>query len=1413
MSTSDGAAAPAPPPDARTAMLESRRQAFQMSQQAATRVERSDTHPVPRNEALKSSALNGTVAMMANVDVPRYTSHGVPLGPRQGHGLHVVGGGGGAHTASGRFRADLLFPGGEPVAAPPAARPPRPQAAAGSSTGAVGAGSDGSGSGGGIGGGDDVDRGGEAAAASGAAAAPQPHHPQPKKTLSGLRFARHMAQRADPSYDLDGDGTVSQTDFFFATRYDKDGDGNLTQEEKVEARKIMKEDAAKFVFVKGGNPAASAAHRVMQKDGVVLSEQLEGGWAQLTRAKMGQGGPASKVPFDVQMQGGQVVSTGALAKHDGDIDMDDSDNVALMHTKGQVVSFDNVVVKPGFREELSKSGLTSQRELKFRRKIAGRADISFDLDGDGMVSQKDFFFATRFDKDGSGVLDQEERVAAAKLMKEGFGGSFHFVRSSGPSDAAHRILQKDGVVMSEEGGGGGFAALARARRDKETVKIGADGNIKEGENGAGSAGGGKAPVHDVLMTDEGRVAMQHIEGVQYDFDQIPTKPQFRPGLLQSGSSTRSELLMRRRGAKYPHISMDLDGDGAVSQADYWFSKRYDVDDSNSLDAEERPKAMRDYKEGYQKRFVTLSSSSGPGMAHRVHTTKAGEVLSEGEGLMTGGAGAAYDANQRLATLGVVPALDLPPDRMLQPGLLDKHAAAATGRDAAARAQKPVAVTSMGGVLGVDRVVLRHPDGTQESYGGYGGGMGANALNNMTARPPAAMGLSRAPEADAPDVGSFTVERDHHEPSGLRLETSEGDEPARSQQESSFVLRGRPADVWMQAPFAQAGVGGAREAHRQDAELAANKDMAMANSLATRTQLLAARRVRAERDEQRGGNAHDALAAGSATGLLPPPPDPGQRGSSGLLALSAGESALRSTLAQQEQRAHLPVYLLRAEENRELLPVIKEDLPHETVKPGALPEGVRTHEASRRTALVAARQRELKLAALELTRQPADAVHLPPLYDAEFNDHHAHSHALVAEGQEALSKTHSQLGRRRLAERFQAALKWAPPEPYGVHAHPLPSFAKKLNETRTAWHQDRSHLEGFRTNFEGSPISRARRDEKDEAFRHVPDNVDPVPPQYDPELRHTVRDAHLNGTVHSSRGAMAETRSGIGARRPVLLVSGALHEDESANALSGDPFKEREVDPRKLGSYLRKHGLSLPDKPSQIDPWALAREQRADKDAFVPAFDVARPGGRSATTLHKNISAPKSTLPGPQAVPLARTMQSLKAGQMWSSAVLEYRQRLEPASEHLDARGKEARLDPRDVAPMFSSFARDGAFREPFVAAAVPFAPLSPQLVRDVPARRSSVYGAAVEAGGIDGGGAGGARGGGGAGAGAGGGGGAGGAGGEGGGTGADVSGAGATRLHATRSLPRPQTQPRLTSTLQGLASTAASGAVRTRGIF
>jgi hypothetical protein len=1283
----------------REELLATRRLAYQQSQKEATASHpHNDIHP--KQQASKTSVLNTTTSLMSNTETPRYNLHGQPLPPGIGFGVAIVSAKDKAHTATGKFRSDIVFDtkaskqhvdsssSSVDIAgsAPPLVYKP-------------------------------YERGGDQSANL-------PGAKPPKKTLSDMRFQRRMAQRADPSFDIDGDGTVSQTDFFFATRFDTSGDGHLSTQEKLDARKIMKEEEAKFMFIKGG-PAETFAHRVQQKDGVVMSEQLEGGWDALTRSTKGTSSQG-ELPFVVQGASGALVSgtgTAGIQKANIDIDMDDSDNVALMHTKGQVFDYENVCVKPAYRVELDKSGLKSLADLRFKRKIAQRADQSFDLDGDGQVSQKDFFFATRFDKDGSGVLDPFERATAAAAMKEGFGSQLHFVRTSGPSDKHHRIQQRDGVVMSEELRGGGYGKLAQARMDGNTARIGADGNIKEDEKKkkdpdvVGVDEKGK-PVFEVTMTDEGRVALQHVDGVVYDFDQIPIKPQYRPGLLKSGSSTRSELLLRRRKEKYPDLSMDLDGDGAVSQADYWFSKRYDVDDNNSLDPVEKEKAVKDYKEGYQKRFVTISSSAGPGGAIRVHQV-GDQVLSEGEGLLTGRNDQKYDKTKRLSTHGVVPGLDLPEDRMLQPGLLTKAALKQLGR-LEETGGKPVAVGSVGVIPGVSRVILRNPDGTQMAYGGFASGVGANNLNNCTGTIQAATGRLVGPGSDAYDEPVV----DREEGTFRQILTVEDGVPEpRPLHATSFALRGRPSDVWAHAPYANAGEGGTIEAHASNEELASNKNISTSETLLTRTQLLKARRLRSERDEQMGHTTgYEAKAAGHLSGIFEDAIADATYATSSTAAnaLNAGEAALRSTLNAKEN-CHLPLYMVTAVKAHTDLPPVPEDLPHESVKPMSLPEAVRTHEATRLSALQAIRKRDLKEHALELTRQPINAVHMPELYGAEFNDHHAHDKPLISEGQQELSKTSSQLTRRRIAERFEAALRWAPDQPQGVHGRDLPSFAQKHNSELKPWWTDKTHMEGFRTNFEGSPISSAKRAENDENIRGVKDYIDPIPDEFNPALRHTVRDTHMNGQVHTSTGTMAETMTGIGAKAPRLMVSGAIHEVEDVNALNGDPFKNRTIHPRKLDRYLRKHGLTLPENPNLIDPWEIAKRQREDPNFFIPEFHKGKLGNRSRSTLHKNLTAVNNGLPGPKP-DLGRTVQGIKDGRMWTSAVIEYKQGLQTHAEHLDVTGKETRPNPIELLPLYSSFTHDNVYVEPFVAEHVPYRPMDASLVRDVPPRRNSVYG-------------------------------------------------------------------------------------------
>lgn len=59
-------------------------------------------------------------------------------------------------------------------------------------------------------------------------------------------------------------------------------------------------------------------------------------------------------------------------------------------------------------------------ELQKRIRASGTPHPSYDLDGDGYVSQEDYRLAKRFDFDGNGVLDPEERKIGQRVLAEEF---------------------------------------------------------------------------------------------------------------------------------------------------------------------------------------------------------------------------------------------------------------------------------------------------------------------------------------------------------------------------------------------------------------------------------------------------------------------------------------------------------------------------------------------------------------------------------------------------------------------------------------------------------------------------------------------------------------------------------------------------------------------------------------------------------------------------------------------------------------------------------------------------------------------------------------------------------------------------------------------------------------------------------
>lgn len=515
--------------------------------------------------------------------------------------------------------------------------------------------------------------------------------PSRHRTRTELLAARRDAQRAPASYDLDGDATVSQREFFYATKFDTNGDGDLSQAEREEASRLMKSEASKLIFLSTGglgpvrgnfsrySPAVVSGHRVVQQHGAIMSEQLEG-YAALTRSRLaGGGGPAAALhgygdhlPPDIAQKVGETLLVGNAGAQRGagvDVDVDTSDNVVAYHMDGAENDYDRVQVKLGYRKERYASGSKLLSELKARRKAENKPDLTYDADGDGAVSNRDYFFSSRQDRKGMHTLTTDQRTAAAlEEQGKGLGSVFvHLRGGGGAGQAGHRVMQSDGVVVGEDVAGG-WNNLALARADGSTIKAGADGNLhmEAGASADAEVTSGVGELGPDGLTDDGRIRMEIVKGAVTDYDTVTVKPSYRPELAASGSRTVREYLLHRRRDKRPDPSFDLSGAGCVSDADYQLAKRFDKGDKGYLTSEEQAVAHAALADGLRDKFARLSTGAGANTATR--TVQKNGVVTSDEGTLLGGGvdddgdetnDTLYERSKRLPSMGAVPGLDMP----------------------------------------------------------------------------------------------------------------------------------------------------------------------------------------------------------------------------------------------------------------------------------------------------------------------------------------------------------------------------------------------------------------------------------------------------------------------------------------------------------------------------------------------------------------------------------------------------------------------------------------------------------------------------------------------------------------------------------------------------------------------------------
>ena len=95
---------------------------------------------------------------------------------------------------------------------------------------------------------------------------------------------------------------------------------------------------------------------------------------------------------------------------------DDGSNI-LRNKNIQVPTWWKDSQQPNVTIQANGQKVKTNTELQAARHAQKKPDISFDLDGDNFVGNRDYVIAKLFDKDGDGKLNKEERAAADEAVR------------------------------------------------------------------------------------------------------------------------------------------------------------------------------------------------------------------------------------------------------------------------------------------------------------------------------------------------------------------------------------------------------------------------------------------------------------------------------------------------------------------------------------------------------------------------------------------------------------------------------------------------------------------------------------------------------------------------------------------------------------------------------------------------------------------------------------------------------------------------------------------------------------------------------------------------------------------------------------------------------------------------------------
>lgn len=289
-----------------------------------------------------------------------------------------------------------------------------------------------------------------------------PHATPRFKTLTEFNEHRKLNRKAHPSFDLNKDGGVSQREYFLASKFDSNKDGVLDADEMQVAQAAFdkgfgQDDFRKYFSFK--RPNMTRLDRVLMKTSRTERTSYADTFNRILTDYGTRNNTMFKAPTPPEMtppntgtrlwreRRTRLTQSNIETKALRDERMAELDRIRQEQTPKTLRYRDGFVESPRH---------STRGSLMKERWDTARPHSSYDLDGDGVVSPRDYYLAKKFSGElkDKHMLSEAERARALSAVAEGLGKDsmetyFSFRQQAKPLTRSQKVLQKTFPVQTK----------------------------------------------------------------------------------------------------------------------------------------------------------------------------------------------------------------------------------------------------------------------------------------------------------------------------------------------------------------------------------------------------------------------------------------------------------------------------------------------------------------------------------------------------------------------------------------------------------------------------------------------------------------------------------------------------------------------------------------------------------------------------------------------------------------------------------------------------------------------------------------------------------------------------------------------------------------------------------------------------